>query len=610
MWKALFPYLRPYKKEAILGPLFKLVEAAVELLIPYLLARLIDEVLRGGELQQMTPYIVWMLALVVLGLLSTLACQWMAATCSQGFGTLLRERLLSGILYSNDAQLGGANVSTLTHRLIADVNQVQLAIAMAIRLLSRAPFLCLGAMLSAYWIKPIFALYLAVAVTISSVCLYSLMKLGLRYHSAVQHSVDRLSARARQLLKGLRLVRGFVREETELDLFERLNQRHRDQNRLAIRVLSALSPLTNVLFNLALVLFLWRGGLQVRSSDLSVGDWVALQNYALQVIVAMLVVANLAVLFSRAMSSGQRLQELLEKIEVAEDVRREKKAKEEGTTIPVEGSVPIKVEERREDDEAKKPSNGLASKASHDEVAYQLREVALRYPQAGEEAIQGLSFELKRGEHLAVIGPAASGKTTLLRLLLGLYSPTQGSLSFFGDAKPDLERLAYVPQKASFLEGNLLDNLLLGLKPAQRAKVLEDGGKAVWKALRLAEAEAFVREKAGLETPVLAKARNFSGGQKQRLALARALLRPADVLLLDDAFSALDALTIQRILRSLRQEQREQTIVLVSQKVPVAKQLDCILLLNAGRMEGLATHEVLRQASALYRQFCLLQEGE
>lgn len=569
--RALLPHLKPYRLQLATGPIFKLVEAVIELANPLLMAAIIDRGIRMGDRSLILRHGLLLLLLTVVGLSFSLLTQYMASVASQGTGTSLRSALFARSIRFDDDAGRAFDTSSLTNRLTGDVNQIQVAVAMTIRLLTRAPFLAVGGIIMSFSISRRLSLILIAAVPLATVLLWLIMRWAIRSYREVQMALDRVGSRVRDHMAGVRVIRAFRREADEQSRFRAENERLERLTNRAAGISALMNPVTQLIFNMAVVIVLGRGATAVDGGIVTQGEMLALTNYLGQIVLAMMVVANLALLFPRAFAAAGRVSEVLE--------------------APLPEAAGTQVEPLSAKPEPA-PSALLVC-----------RRLSFRYPGAADPVLSDLSLTLVRGETLGVIGTTGAGKSTLLDLILRFREPEAGEICFNGRRAADTSlelwrsRMAWAPQRAVLLAGSIRENLLLGLDP-------DDYTDADLRtALGRAQALDFVtRLPEGLDSRVERGGTNFSGGQRQRLSLARVLLRPSDLLLLDDAFSALDNLTEQRLRREIATLPEAPAVIVVSQRVHTIRACKRILLLDQGRVAGLAPHAELLQESPLYRE--------
>ncbi|MDI9469321.1 MAG: ABC transporter ATP-binding protein [Bacillota bacterium] len=562
--RALLPHLKPYRLQLATGPIFKLVEAVIELLNPLIMAAIIDRGIRMGDRALVWRHGLLLLLLTVVGLSFSLLTQYMASVASQGTGTSLRSALFARAIRLDDETGQAFGTASLTNRLTNDINQIQVAVAMTIRLLTRAPFLAIGGIIMSFSISRRLSLILVVAVPLATVLLWLIMRWAISSYRQVQTALDRVGSLVRDHMAGVRVIRAFRREADERRRFATENERLERLTNRAAAVSALMNPVTQLIFNMAIVIVLARGATAVDTGHVTQGEMLALTNYLGQIVLAMMVVANLALLFPRAFAAASRVSEVLET-----PIKTTISAKPEPTTAPL----------------------------------LVCRHLSFRYPGAADPVLSDIDLTLDRGETLGVIGTTGAGKSTLLDLILRFREPFAGEVRFHGRtaAASSLDhwrgRMAWAPQRAVLLAGSIRDNLLLGLDPADYTDA------DLHLALERAQALDFVlRLPESLDSRVERGGTNFSGGQRQRLSLARVLLRPADLLLLDDAFSALDNLTEQKLRREIAALPARPAVIVVSQRVHTIRACDRILLLDQGRVAGLASHAELVRESSLYRE--------
>ncbi len=569
MWK-LKRFLGQYKKHIILGPFFKWTEAVLELLVPLVMARIIDE----GVSARDGGYVLWMGGLLVLiaavSLGCALICQYYASIASQGVGTSLRREMFRKVNDLSHAELDAIGSHSLITRITNDVNQLQLAVAMLIRLVVRAPFLAIGAVVMAFTIDVQLSLIFVIAFPLIVLVLYLVMSRSVPFFQVMQKKLDRISLLTRENLEGARVIRAFSKQSAEQRRFEEASDDVADTAVRVGRLSALLNPLTMAIMNAAIIAILWFGGFQVDTGRLTQGEIVALVNYMNQILLALTVVANLVVIFTKASASAARVNEVLE----------------------MEPSVREEVSEP----------------AALDEAAPLLafEDVSFSYPGSAEPALSGISLTLNRGETLGVIGGTGSGKSTFANLIPRFYDATSGRVLIGGRDVRELpfsqlrQLVSVVPQKAAVVSGTIADNL--------RWREQEAPDEALWAALRTAQAADFVEKlPLKLESRVEQGGKNFSGGQKQRLTIARALVGSPELLILDDSSSALDFATDAALRRALKQETAGMTVVLISQRASTVRRADRILVLDDGRPAGLGTHEELLENCPVYREICLSQ---
>ena len=562
--KKLLSYLKLYKKECVLGPLFKLLEASFELLIPLVVADIIDVGIPSGDNGYIIRRAIIMAALGLVGMLFSITAQYFSAKAAVGVAATLRHELFSHIQalsYSRSQTIGSA---TLLTRVTSDVNQVQTGVNLTLRLFLRSPFIVFGAMIIAVTVNVRAALIFVVTIPLLALVVYGVMKVTTPLYKQVQNKLDRVLNKTRQNLTGVRVIRAFNREESELEDYRKENE---ELTRMQLRVgkISALmNPLTLFIVNAATAVLIYYGAIRVNVGGMTQGQVVALVNYMTQILTELIKFANLIVSISKAVASADRLQDILEEktgMEIIED-----------TSDP---------------------------NAAHDYLTFD--HVSLRYPNAGAESLSDINFSVKRGQMLGIIGGTGSGKSSVVNLIPRFFDATSGAVLVDGhDVRAmqtaDLRsRIGLVPQKAVLFKGTIRSNMQISAPEADES--------AMWDALRVAQAEDFVRAKdGGLDAAVAQEGRNFSGGQRQRLTIARALVRKPELLILDDSASALDYVTDANLRRAIREADPNMTVVIVSQRTASVRFCDEILVLDDGRAVGLGTHDGLIESCPVYRE--------
>ena len=566
----LLRYAKDYRKQIILGPVFKFFEAVFELILPLLMASLIDNGLKMNDRGMIIKMGVWMIVMSVIGLVCAIICQYYASVASQGFGTELRNQLIKKINSFSHSELNHFGTDTLITRMTNDINQLQLALAMVIRLLIRAPFLSIGSVVMAFVMDWEVGLFFLALLPIFSVILYFIIKKTIPLYQKVQEKLDRLNATVSQNLSGVRVIRAFSRTATEIDTFNN-DTDDLAKNYLRVSNISALlSPATTLIMNVGIICLLTVGGIKVNIGNLQQGQVLALINYMNQMLLALIVVSNLVVIFTRAEASGNRIKEVL--------------ATE--NTI-VDAAEPLTPD-------------------FHSQNMIQFDHVDFRYTPDSGLALQDITFQLKRKTVLGIIGPTGSGKTTLTQLIPRFYDVSAGAISFDEvDVRSwDLDSLRHqisqVPQTSVLFTGTIRENLQWGKQEAS--------DEECWEALRIAQAEDFVRQlPKGLDTKVMENGKNFSGGQKQRLTIARALIAKPELLILDDSLSALDYQTDLNLRKAL-QTSLDSTVIIISQRIRSIQEAHTILVMDQGKIVAQGTHEDLLAHSEEYREIVASQE--
>ncbi|EMF0068120.1 ABC transporter ATP-binding protein [Enterococcus hirae] len=568
----LLRYAKDYRKQIILGPVFKFLEAVFELILPLLMASLIDNGLKMNDRGVIIQMGIWMVVMSVVGLICAIICQYYASIASQGFGTELRNQLIKKINSFSHSELNHFGTDTLITRMTNDINQLQLALAMVIRLLIRAPFLSIGSVVMAFVIDWEIGLFFLAILPIFSIILYFIIKKTIPLYQKVQEKLDRLNETVSQNLSGVRVIRAFSRTKAEIDTFDE-DTDELAKNYLRVSNISALlSPATTLIMNIGIICLLTVGGIKVNIGHLQQGQVLALINYMNQMLLALIVVSNLVVIFTRAEASGNRVKEVLE------------------TDITLTDA-----------EDALTPN-------FQSENIVQFEHVDFRYTERSGLSLQDITFALKRNTVLGIIGPTGSGKTTLTQLIPRFYDVNAGSVAFDDvDVRswkldPLRSQISQVPQTAVLFTGTIRENLQWGKEDAT--------DEECWEALRIAQAEEFVRQlPKGLETKVMENGKNFSGGQKQRLTIARALIAKPELLILDDSLSALDYQTDLNLRKAL-QTSLDTTVIIISQRIRSIQEAHKILVMDQGKIVAQGKHEDLLKDSVEYREIVASQEEE
>ncbi|MBQ4074928.1 MAG: ABC transporter ATP-binding protein [Clostridia bacterium] len=562
--KYVLGYFRKYLKESILAPLFKMLEAIFDLMVPLVVAGIINEGIGKNN-----PALIWrnagqMVVMALVGLLCSFTAQYFAARAATGTARGLRKKLFAHIQDFSFTEMDVIGKSTLITRMTSDINQVQNGVNMFLRLFLRSPFIVFGSMVMAFTIDSKIALIFAVSIPVLSLIVFGIMKWTNPLYKRIQARLDQVTGAARENFSGVRVIRAFGREEAEVDAFQSANE-HLVRLQLPVGKISALmNPLTFVVVNLGIILILWLGGKQTDGGLLLSGDVIALVNFMSQILVELVKLANLIVTLSKAMASAQRVGQILD----------------------TPSSMIF-------------PENGIRESESREAVRFS--HVSLAYAGGGDESITDISFIAMRGQTIGIIGGTGSGKSSLVHLIPRFYDATRGQVSLMGhdirdwDKQALREKVGIVPQKAQLFKGTIRSNLLWGNEQASQ----ED----LWQALRLAQAEDFVKEKPlSLDDPVEQGGRNLSGGQRQRLTIARALVKKPEILILDDAASALDYATDAALRKALKTLPGDITVFIVSQRTSSLQHADQIIVLEDGETAGIGTHEQLMESCQVYQE--------
>jgi ATP-binding cassette subfamily B protein len=569
-------FLRPYKKECILGPAFKLLEAIFELLLPTIMALIINNGVDLHNSKVVFQLGAVMLLLAVLGFGSSLICQYFAARASQGFGTSLRNALFKQISSFSHQEIDAFGTATLVNRITNDVNQLQLAVAMLIRLVIRAPFICIGAIIMAMILDFRLALIFLAVTPVFIVILYFVINRSAPLYRQYQQLLDRLALILGENLAGVRGIRAFDRTESEKQRFDQANDALTETAIQVGRLSALLNPMTLFVMNAAIIAILWIAGFHINSGTLSHGAIIAFVNYITQILLALIVVSNLVIIFTRAFTSAGRINAVLATT----------------SAIPDQGQ-PDRVVTRPE------------------APAVAFREVSFAYQQSDLMVLEDISVTIQKGETVGIIGSTGAGKSTLVNLIPRFYDITRGEISVNGINVKNYSldelrgKIAMVPQQAQLFSGTIADNIRWGKQDATAAEIRT--------AARIAQAEGFILQlPEGYNTQVSRGGLNFSGGQQQRLTIARAIIAMPEILILDDASSALDFATDAALRQALNDSCRNMTVLMVSQRAGTLRQADRIIVLDDRRLAGYGTHQELMNSCAVYQEICRTQfsDGE
>jgi len=558
--KKLLKYMRGYGKECVLGPLFKLLEATFELLVPLVVAKIVDEGIGNGDGRYIIKMCLVMVALGVIGLVCAVTAQWFAAKAAVGFAARLRHHVMAHVLKLSYTQIDRLGTSTMVTRMTSDINQIQNGVNLTLRLLLRSPFVVFGAMVMAFTIDTQAALVFAGVIPVLCVVVFGIMLITMPMYKRVQSSLDKVTSATRQNLAGARVLRAFTMEQAETESFAQTTQDLTKKQLSAGRISALLNPLTFVIVNLAVIVLIRVGAWKVYEGVLTQGLVVALYNYMTQILVELIKMANLIITITKAVACGNRVESVLE--------------------IPPE-------------------ENAGGDGAIRGEVEF--RNVTAKYEEAGEASLEKISFRALPGQTVGIIGGTGSGKTTLINLIPGFYSAAGGSVLLDGRDVRSIDRrqlrrsIGVVPQKAVLFQGTIRENLSWGKRDATEEEL--------WQALETAQAADVVRGKeGGLDARVEQGGTNFSGGQRQRLTIARALVRKPAVLILDDSASALDYATDANLRMAIRNMENPPTTFIVSQRAASVRYADRILVLDDGILVGCGTHDELLESCLVYQE--------
>ncbi|HEM6059343.1 TPA: ABC transporter ATP-binding protein [Streptococcus suis] len=562
--KFLSRYFKDYVKESILGPVFKLLEACFELLVPLIIAYIVDTIIPNGSQGNLVAMLFLLVGIACIGIIVSLIAQYYSAKAAVGVTKELTNDLYQKVLSLPKSSRDILSSSSLLTRLTSDTLQIQTGINTFLRLFLRAPIVVFGSLIMAFYISPSLSAYFLGMIILLIFIVTVISVMTSRIYQSMRKELDGLVGQVRETVTGWRVIRAFGQREREIKAFQGINQIYKKQQLQAGFWSSLLSPLTFLVVNGTLLILIWRGNIAISHNLLEQGMLVALINYLLQILVELVKMIMVVSTLNQTYISAQRIQEVFDQ-----------------TSEDVESSLPKVVSEDKE-------------------IIFSVRHISFSYPKSAEESLSDIAFDLRKGQFMGIIGGTGSGKSTIVDLLQALYSVPTNQLSLFIDGKSPKnlkewrQQIAIVPQQAQLFAGTIRSNLSLGLE--------EISDSDLWSALEIAQAKSFIEDKGGLDSPVEAFGKNFSGGQRQRLTIARAILQKAPILILDDATSALDYLTESRLLVAIRQELPGQNLIMVSQRTNSLRTADQILVLEQGRQVGLGRHEDLLRSSAIYQE--------
>lgn len=563
--KALLVYFRGYVKDSILGPVFKLIEACFELLVPLVIAGIVDTTIPNKDQNHLFMMIFLLFGLAFVGVVVAVSAQYFSSRAAVGYAQGLTNNLYAKIMRLSKEKRDEIGTSSLVTRLTGDTFQIQTGINQFLRLFLRAPIIVTGAIIMAFRISPRLTLWFLGMVLVLTLIIVVASRIVNPLYAKIRVINESIVTSTRQQLEGMRVIRAFGQSERELDNFTTVNKDLKTWQLKTGVIASLISPLTFLVVNMTLIAILWQGNLQIQGGFLTQGMLIALVNYLLQILTELLKLAMMLTNLNQSFISAKRVETIF----------------------------------NLEDEDIKAPLT--IKKSDQEALVLAIDQISFTYPTASQPSLQGINLRLTEGESLGIIGGTGSGKSTLVNLIMNLYQPQLGSLTIFNNqASPkNLKEwrswVAYVPQKAELFRGTIRSNLTLGLKH-------EPSDQELWHALDMAQAADFVRDKElGLDEPVKSFGRNFSGGQRQRLTIARALMRPAPFLILDDSTSALDYLTESRLLAAIRENLTSTSLIIISQRTNSLKAVDQILVLDKGHQLGLGNHEELLATNKLYQ---------
>lgn len=559
--KNLLKYMKGYGRECVLGPLFKLLEASFELMIPLVVASIVDRGIGSGDNSHVVKMCLVMVLLGVVGLVSAVTAQYFAAKAAVGFATRLRHAVMKHLLGLSYTQIDSLGTATMVTRMTSDINQVQNGVNLTLRLLLRSPFVVFGAMIMAFTIDVQAALVFVGLIPVLCLVVFGIMLITMPMYKRVQESLDKVTSATRQNLAGVRVLRAFTMERAEEEAFGEQTAALQEKQQKAGRISNLMNPLTFVIVNLAVIILIRVGALKVQHGVLTQGLVVALYNYMSQILVELIKMANLIITMTKAAACASRVGSVLE----IQNGQRE----------------------------------GSKAGVIHGEVEF--RDVSAKYQGAGDTSLEHISFRARPGDTIGIIGGTGSGKTTLINLIPGLYDAFEGRVLIDGADVQEYDpvqlrrRIGMVPQKSVLFKGSIRQNLLWGREDATDADL--------WAALETAQAREVVKDKEGeLDAAVEQGGSNFSGGQRQRLAIARALVRKPAILILDDSASALDYATDANLRMAIRKMENPPTTFIVSQRAASVRYADQIIVLDDGKMVGIGTHEELLESCEVYQE--------
>ena len=561
--KELLKYLRHYIKESILAPLFKMLEASFELFVPLVMAAIIDTGIKNSDKPYIFKMAMVLVGLAIVGFISALTAQYFAAKASVGFGKELRGDLYRHINTLSYSEIDKIGTSTLITRLTADVNQMQTAVNLFLRLFLRSPFIVIGAVVMAFTVDPKTAIIFAVSIPLLAAVVFGIMFYSVPIYKKVQNRLDSVMRITRENLSGVRVIRAFNHEQKEIEDFDKCSEELKDMQLYGGKISAYLNPITYVIVNLSIVLIIYVGGIRVNTGRLTQGEVISLINYMSQVLVELIKLSNLIINLTKSVACGNRIY----------DVFKIKPSINDGSGIKTNG-----------------------------EAAVEFDNVSATYAGSKEKSLDSLTLSIPRGSTVGIIGATGSGKTTLINLIPRFYDVSEGSLKVNGtDVRnynvDELRKLiGVVPQKAALVSGTVRDNVKWGKPDATDEEII--------KALKTAQALDFVNEKDGLDSKILQGGKNLSGGQIQRLTIARALVRKPEILILDDSSSALDFATDAALRRAIKSDTDNMTVFIVSQRFSTIKNADMIIVLDDGSVCGIGKHDELFENCEEYRDIC------
>lgn len=568
--KQLLIFLKDYKKESILAPLFKMLEASFELLIPIVMKLIIDVGIKNGDKRYILNMSIVMILLGIIGLICSITAQYFSAKAAVGFAAKVRSNLFKHIQRLSFTEMDSVGTSTMITRMTSDINQVQSGVNLVLRLFMRSPFIVFGAMIMAFTIDVESALVFVVAIPLLSVIVFGVMLISIPLYKKVQSRLDIILRSTRENLTGVRVIRAFHKEEDEIKSFSENNMNLTKLQLFVGRILGVMNPVTYMIVNGAIIILLWIGAIKVSNGALTTGAVIALVNYMSQILIELIKLANLIINVTKSIACGNRVQSIFDmKPSIAQH------------------------------EEINKPY--LDSNSSDNDAFIKFNQVSFKYSGASEEAMSNISFKVKKGETIGIIGGTGAGKSTLVHLISRFYDVTEGEILINNknikqyDIAKLRERMGIVMQRAVLFKGTIRENLCWGKKDAT-AEELEE-------ALQISQSKEFVDKKEnGLDSFVEQGGKNLSGGQKQRLTIARALIRKPEVLILDDSASALDYVTDAKLRIAISNMKNKPTVFIVSQRSAAVRYADQIIVLDDGKISAIGTHDELLEKCDIYQE--------
>ena len=578
--RKLLRYLRGYELESVLGPLFKMLEASFELFVPLVMAQIIDVGIRNQDAMYIGKMGGLLVLLGVIGLTCSLTAQFFSAKAAVGFSTALRNDLFAHIGHLSYSEQDVIGTATLITRMTSDVNQVQSGLNLALRLLLRSPFIVFGAMVMAFTVNVRAAMVFVVAIPALSVVVFGIMVISMPMYKKVQRQLDHVTLATRENLTGARVIRAFNRQEDEILRFDESNDLLVRFQILVGKISALMNPITYVIINLAIIAVVWISGKQVDAGIITQGETVALVNYMSQILVELIKLANLIVSISKALACANRISTIFDEKSSLTDPGQERSLAQ--------------------------PEAGRGSQKEAASAKVRFRQVNFAYKRAKEDSLSQIDFTVEPGQTVGIIGGTGSGKSSLVNLIPRFYDVREGAVLIDGRDVREYSltelrhKVGVVPQKAVLFKGTLRENMQWGKKDAS--------DEEIYRALDLAQAREFVDSKEqGLDLMIDQNGKNLSGGQRQRLTIARALVKSPEILIMDDSASALDFATDAKLRRAIRENTRDMTVFIVSQRATTIKNADQILVLDDGHMVGCGTHRELLDSCEIYREICLSQ---